>query len=182
MKNKSIYQISISALLMSIAIIIPMISPIKIIIEPASFTLGSHIAIMIAMMISPSVAIIVELGATLGFFISGFPIVVVLRALSQFFFVAIGSYILKKKPDMFKNIFTLVLFIIFTGLIHSVMEVLVSLYFYSGTNSQLFYNVFVLVGIGTFIHHCIDYTLTLLIWKVLIKSKSIVSSSQIQSL
>ena len=184
MKNKSIQQMTISALLMAIAIVIPMISPIKIIIEPASFTLGSHIAIMIAMMISPTVALWVEIGATLGFFIAGFPIVVVLRALSQVVFVYAGAYILKKRPELFKNMLSLVLFIGLTGVLHAVSEVLVSLPFYLGTLSDsntLLYNVFGLVGIGTFVHHCFDYGLTLMIWKVLVKSKSIQAISNIKS-
>ena len=49
-----------------IAILIPMISPVKIQLGPMSFTLGSHVAIFIAMFISPAVALTVELGATLG--------------------------------------------------------------------------------------------------------------------
>lgn len=183
MKNKTIQKMTISALLMSIALLIPMISPIKIMIEPASFTLGSHIAIMIAMMISPSVALAVELGATLGFFIAGFPIVVVLRAFSQVLFVASGAYILQHKPDLFKNVFKMILFIMFTGLIHALCEVGVSLPFYLGSDSNtLLYNVFGLVGVGTFVHHCIDYTLSILVWKVLIRSKSIVLMSQVNSI
>lgn len=39
-----------------------------------------------------------ELGATLGFLLAGFPPVVVLRALSQVVFVAIGAFLLAKNP------------------------------------------------------------------------------------
>ena len=41
-------HITIAALLIAIGILIPMISPLKIILEPASFTLASHVATMIA--------------------------------------------------------------------------------------------------------------------------------------
>ena len=65
-----------------------------------SFTLGSHVAIFIAMFISPAVALTVELGATLGFLLAGFPPVVVLRALSQvgvWWSIAGRGFLLAKK-------------------------------------------------------------------------------------
>ena len=40
----------------------------KIILGPMSFTLGAHVAIFLAMFISPKVATAVCLGTTLGFF------------------------------------------------------------------------------------------------------------------
>ena len=80
----------IAALLCAVGIVIPMFCP-KIIIEPASFTLASHVPLFLAMFISLPVAAVVCLGTTLGFFLSGFPLVVVLRALSQIVFVALGA-------------------------------------------------------------------------------------------
>ncbi|MGL5641117.1 MAG: hypothetical protein ACRDDM_02550, partial [Paraclostridium sp.] len=80
-------SIVISALLCTLGIIIPMFSPIKLILEPASFTLASHVPIFIAMFISPSTAIFVTLGSTIGFLLGGFPIVIVFRALSHLIFV-----------------------------------------------------------------------------------------------
>lgn len=47
-------HITIAALLIAMGILIPMISPLKIILEPASFTLASHVATMIAMFLSPA--------------------------------------------------------------------------------------------------------------------------------
>ena len=49
----------LAALLSAIGILIPIIMPFKITIEPASFTLASHVPMFIAMYISPVVAIIV---------------------------------------------------------------------------------------------------------------------------
>ena len=66
----------ISALLCAIGIIIPIISPLKITLEPASFTLASHVAIFIAMFISPASALFVAAGTAAGFMIAGFPIAV----------------------------------------------------------------------------------------------------------
>jgi niacin transporter len=55
--NNKVKTMTIAALLSAIGIIIPMFSPIKLVIEPASFTFASHVPIFIAMFISPVVAI-----------------------------------------------------------------------------------------------------------------------------
>ena len=117
-----IQRMCVAALLCAIAILIPMISPVKIQLGPMSFTLGSHVAIFIAMFISPAVALTVELGATLGFLLAGFPPVVVLRALSQVVFVAIGAFLLAKKPAVMKNGLSIFLFGLVMGVIHGVLE------------------------------------------------------------
>ena len=188
MKNKAVYQMSLSAMLMAVAILIPMYSPLKVMIEPASFTLASHVAIMIAMFISPSVAISVELGATIGFFLGGFPLVVVMRAFSQIIFVVIGAIVLKKKPEIMNNLASLIVFALVMGVIHAVSEVIVSLPFYfangitSEATSTLFYNVFVLVGIGTLIHSCVDFVIASAVFKVLVKDRNIAKVSVVKSI
>ncbi|AQS53499.1 Niacin transporter NiaX [Jeotgalibaca dankookensis] len=78
--------LTIAALLIAIGILIPMVSPLKIILEPASFTLASHVATFIAMFISPTVAIAVAIGTAFGFLLGGFPIVISLRAMSHVIF------------------------------------------------------------------------------------------------
>ena len=75
--HKKIQTLSIAALLIAVGTVIPLFMP-KIIIGPMSFTLASHVAVMIALFISPAVAIAVSLGTTLGFMIAGFPFVVVM--------------------------------------------------------------------------------------------------------
>ena len=99
MKHNKLLTITLAGLLCAIGIIIPMFSPIKIVLEPASFTLASHVAIFVAMFISPTVAISVTLGTTLGFLLGGFPIVVVMRAFSQIIFATIGAFMLKKNKE-----------------------------------------------------------------------------------
>lgn len=184
MRNKTIYQMTLSAMLMAVAILIPMFSPVKVIIEPASFTLASHVAIMIAMFISPAVAVAVELGASIGFFMAGFPIVVVLRALAQIVFVVIGSLWLKQKPELMKKTISMIGFAILIGVIHAVCEVAVSMPFYfAGTlTSTILYNVFVLVGIGTLVHSCVDFAIAVLVWKALVKSRSIAAVSCVKEI
>ncbi|GAD36164.1 hypothetical protein ANG1_0351 [Streptococcus anginosus SK52 = DSM 20563] len=96
MKPKTKNQfITLTALLTALAIVIPMVMPAKIIIPPASYTLASHVPIFLAMFISPLMALIVILGSTFGFLVAGYPIVIVLRALSHIFFGLVGALYLK---------------------------------------------------------------------------------------
>ncbi len=178
MSNKiSTNEVIISALLVSLGIIIPMFSPIKLILEPASFTLASHVAIFIAMFISRKVAISVTLGTTLGFFISGYPIVVVARALSHLVFVIIGSTYLHNKSDVLDNFKESFIYSLVIGIIHGVSEVAIVLPFYiSSSLSSGYYDkgfiqgVVVLVGIGTIIHSMLDFSLSRYIWGMIPKS------------
>lgn len=68
MNRNNNYSMVVSALLCAIGTVIPIISPLKITLEPASFTLASHVAIFIAMFISPATALFVAVGTTAGFF------------------------------------------------------------------------------------------------------------------
>lgn len=174
MKNRSsMVTLTVSALLCAVGIVIPMFSPLKIVLEPASFTLGSHVALFMAMFISLPVAVCVSLVTTLGFFLGGFPIVVVLRALSQIVFVVLGALYLDKKRDTLQHPVSCVIFGLIMAVIHAVMEVVVVTFFYTaGSNmSQLYYeqgyflSVMVLVGFGTVVHSMVDYGIALVVWK-----------------
>ena len=147
--------------------------PVKVVIGPASFTLASHVPIFIAMFFSPSIAVIVALGATLGFFIAGFPIIVVLRALSQVVFALVGAQIIQKR-DLMDTINDSVvksqLFSFVIALIHALGETLiVSVFFFGGlgidASQGFFYSVFLLVGMGTFVHSMVDFIIAQYIWK-----------------
>lgn len=82
MKKNSVRQLTISALLIAMAVIIPMVMP-KIVIGPASFTLASHVPLFIAMFFSVPVTIAVAIGTTFGFLLNGLPFIITLRALSH---------------------------------------------------------------------------------------------------
>ena len=141
-----IQRMCVAALLCAIAILIPMISPVKIQLGPMSFTLGSHV----------------------GFLLAGFPPVVVLRALSQVVFVAIGAFLLAKKPAVMKNGLSIFLFGLVMGVIHGVLEaVVVTAFWFSGMTMEGTFvsTVLGLVGVGTVVHSMVDYYLALLIWQ-----------------
>lgn len=164
--------IVMSAILCSIAIIIPMFSPIKIILEPASFTLASHVPIFLAMFISPSTAIFVTLGAAIGFLFGGFPLPVVLRALSHLLFVIVGSLYIKKNNTVISDNKKSIIYSFIISLLHAIGEVLIIIPFYFGLSlSQGYYDEgFIgLVGVGTVIHSMVDFYLARYIWKLVPK-------------
>ncbi|NLG25183.1 MAG: hypothetical protein GX558_07480 [Clostridiales bacterium] len=166
-----------AALLCAVGIIIPMYSPIRILLEPASFTLASHVAIFIAMFISPLIAAIVSLGTTLGFFLGGFPIVIVARAATQIVFAVIGALILTKKPSILDALWPSLALSLLLGVIHGLGEVLAVTPFYlNSAMSAAYYGggyiktVVGLVGLGTIVHSMVDFAIAQLVWRPLKKT------------
>ncbi|EGO2576141.1 hypothetical protein [Enterococcus faecalis] len=172
MKTNSVKRLTISAFLIAMGIIIPMVMP-RITIGPASFTLASHVPVFIAMFISPVVAIAVSLGTGFGFFLSATPIIA-LRALSHLIFAVIGAVILQKHPEILINKegkFTLLngklqLFNVGIGVIHSAAELVVVSVFYTMGNlpgtyytAGFMYSIFLLMGVGGLIHSLVDFSI-----------------------
>ncbi|MDB6353781.1 hypothetical protein PH235_09440 [Trichococcus sp. K1Tr] len=165
-------HITIAALLIAIGILIPMISPLKIILEPASFTLASHVATMIAMFLSPGIAVAVAFGTAVGFMLGGFPLVVVLRAATHMIFSYVGAKYIQKHPEMAHDIKKSLLFSLVLGVLHAGSEVIVvSLFYFAGNLTTAYYDkglissVMLLVGVGTVIHSMVDYWLAQIVWK-----------------
>lgn len=186
MKNSKIQTITISALLCAIGIVIPMFAP-KIVLEPASFTLASHVPIIIAMFISPIVAISVALITSMGFFFAGFPLVVVLRALTHLVFATIGAIILKNNSNLLNKKSSTTLFAFLISVVHAVCEVIVVTFFYWGDSvTGLYYekgyllSVIGLIGVGTIIHSMIDFSISILVWKPIKKIISIPVNAHIK--
>lgn len=171
-QQQKLQSMIISALLCAIGIIIPMFAP-KIVLEPASFTLASHVPVFIAMFISPVVAITVALITGLGFLFSGFPIIIVFRALTHIIFAFIGAFILKKSPDIMKSTKKMFLFSLIIGIIHALCEVIVVTFFYFGDQMTAYQDkgylisVIGLVGLGTVIHSMIDFGIAIFVWNPL---------------
>jgi niacin transporter len=144
---------------------------------PASFTLGFHVPIFIALFISPVAAIATALGTALGFFIGGFPPVITGRAFSHVLFALLGSLYLHFKPQFLSSFFKTQVFSFVIGIIHAWAEVVVVYVFYmdSGTSGIYFTTkaVFLLVGLGGLLHSMIDFIIALGILKLLAKSKTL---------
>lgn len=180
--RKSIRQLTITALLVAMGIIIPMVMP-KIVIGPASFTLASHVPLFIAMFFSPGIAIAVALGTAFGFFLS-MPLVIALRALSHLVFAVLGALYLQKHPGILSlngrfSLFNWKFqgFNLIIGLIHSAIEmIMVSVFFFNGSMTEayytegFFYTIFILMGIGGLIHSFIDYNIAYFVGEMLSKT------------
>ena len=169
--NQKLLTMVIAALLCAVGIVIPMFAP-KIVLEPMSFTLASHVAIFIAMFISPTVALAVTIGTSVGFFFAGLPPVIALRALSHLGFVAVGCLLLKKYPNLLTKPATTILFGSILAVVHAICEALVvTLFYFGGTLNSSFYakgfafSVLVMVGVGTIVHSLIDFGIALVVWK-----------------
>jgi niacin transporter len=179
---------TISALLCALGILIPMTFPrIRLDAFGASYTLASHVPVIIAMFISPTVAAFVASVTTIGFFIGGFPIVVVLRALTHIIFVMTGALMLKKRPHMLQSMRSIVLYTVFLSFIHGVAEVAaVALFNWANGisitdyDNGFFTTVILLVGVGTLIHSLVDFTIAVLVWKPLQQIISIPANANIR--
>lgn len=172
-RDTKLISLILAALLCAIGIVIPLFAP-KIVLEPASFTLASHVPVMIALFISPPVALAVSVGTTLGFFFSGLPLVVTLRALSHLVFVAVGSLLLKRNPNLMATVKGAAAFSFLLAVIHALSEVAVVTWFYFGNamskgyySSGYLYSVILLVGVGTVIHSMIDFGISIFVWRPL---------------
>lgn len=152
-------KLTIAALLVALAIIIPSAVFLKVIVPPFTATLGSHVPMFIAMLLGPKVAILVGLGSFLGFFISLGPIVAA-RAFMHVFVGLLGAKLIQKGMGLGKVS-------IITAPIHGLLEVLIVIPFV-GFNV---YNLLVITGIGTILHHGVDALISNGIIKVLQKSK-----------
>jgi niacin transporter len=177
--KQTIYKLTISGLLIAIGIVIPMFSPFKVQIEPASFTLASHVAIFIAMFISPGVAVAVAAGTTLGFLFGGFFPVVVLRAASHLIFAVAGALYLRKAQKVAESARTLRMFSLSIALVHALCElIVVSIFYVYGSMGPAYYengffsSVLLLVGLGTVIHSMVDFEIANIVVSALKKVKN----------
>lgn len=177
-RSNHVLHLAMTALLVAIGILIPAISPVKIPLGPAgSFTLASHVAIFLAMFLSPASAAAVALGTTVGFLLSGFPFPVVLRALTHLVWAALGAFWLKKHPDILYRPVPSGIFCVVIALVHAALETAaIMVLFFQGTvmdQGGLWLTVFLPVGIVTLVHSSVDYVIALIVWRPLRKLKSV---------
>ncbi len=161
-------DISIAALLTALALLIPMFMPFKLVLEPVfSATFAAHVPGILSMFVGPFAVVGTALGSAIGFMtLSPW---VAARAFVHFIFGLVGYKMIKKQY----NIFFIVLV---TGILHAASEMVVGLislpFVVAPANGILFY-ILVTVGCGTFIHHCIDFAISLVILAALKSAKFI---------
>lgn len=175
-KNASLQQMTLSALLIALGLIIPQVMP-KIVIGPASFTLASHVPVLLAMFISPFAAVVVALGTTLGFLLTGLPVIITLRALTHVIFAVIGALYLQRHPQIVLQPKKFFVYNLIIALIHSGAElIVVTVFFTLGNLPDTYYDqgyfvsIFLLLGIGGIVHSFVDYSIALYLGKVLSKT------------
>lgn len=164
----------ITALLIAFGIVIPTAFGFLRVPLPPGFTatLTAHVPIFIAMFISPLSAVFTAIGTTIGFQLTGLDAVVVMRAASHIFFAVVGAYMVKKRQSI-------VLTGVVTALLHALFEALTVYIFlvlgltapkegFSFISASLF-----VVGIGTLIHHTIDYIISFAVLKALAKTGTV---------
>ncbi len=170
-KSFNTKDMAITALLIAFGIIIPtMFSGLRVYLPPFSATLTAHVPVFVAMFISPMSAIFTSIGTTVGFIFAGLDPAVTARAFSHIIFAVIGALMIKKNNS-----------IILTGavtmILHAIFEALVSLLFlstgWSASNGNMFYIAFYVTGIGTLIHHIIDYIIAIILVSALSRTKAI---------
>lgn len=173
-KSFNVKDMVITALLIAFGIIIPTaFSGLRVILPPAfTATLTAHVPSFIAMFISPVSAIFTAIGTALGFLLSGtVDLVVTVRAASHIVFAIVGAYMIQKGRSI-------VLCGVITAVLHALCEALVVLLFLSmgwtkGAESSIFEMAFYVTGIGTLIHHIIDYIIAVILVTALSKTKAI---------
>ena len=149
-------EIVTSALLTALSLLIPIVfgGYLKIYIPPFSATLASHVPSMISMLVGPTAAVMVGLGSTLGFLLILGPVVAA-RAFVHVFFGLAGALLIKKGLSLQKAL-------ILVAPIHALGEALIVL----PLGFDL-YTAFVVVGIGTLLHHFADSFISVGLVKVL---------------
>ena len=151
-------KLALTALLTALAIVIPFAVFFKVIIPPFSATLGSHVPMFISMLLGPEVAIMVGLGSALGFFLNLGPLVGA-RALMHVFVGVAGAKLVKKGLS-FGKVSAI------TAPLHGLLEVLIVMPF---INFDV-YNLLIITGIGTVLHHCADAFISYVLINILQKS------------
>ena len=165
--TRNTQKIVLSGLFIALAILIPIIMPIKFTDGVFSATLASQTPIVLAMFINPYIAVAVCIGSVIGFAMTLGPIVA-LRASMHIPFALVGSIMIKKKMPLY-------MVIIVTTILHALAEVLIIwiLYGFMGISflkGKLLSSTLLLIGFGTMIHYLIDFAIAMGIYKPLEKN------------
>ncbi len=159
MKTK---RMTTTALLTALAIIIPLVMPVKFLFPGFTATLASHTPLIIAMFIGPVSAVVVAIGSAIGFLFAFPDPLVATRAAMHVFFVLAGALMLQKHANLY-------LVIAATLVIHTLSD-MATVYiaaelfgisaFLKGESMAI---VQAVIGAGTSIHHLIDFAIALAI-------------------
>jgi niacin transporter len=139
-------ELALGGLLTAFAILIPLAfgGVLGVTIPPFSATLASHVPVMLAMLISPAVAVMVGLGSGLGFLLKLGPIIAA-RAATHAIWGYLGAKIIENRMPLRTAL-------IMTLPVHALIETGVVVILAGFTLTHALY----LVGLGTALHHIMD--------------------------
>lgn len=149
-------ELALGGLFTAFALLIPLtFGPyLRIIIGPFSATLASHVPLFLGALVSPMAAATVGAASAFGFLVTLGPIVAA-RALSHIVVGLVAALIVKGGKPLY-------LALLVTLPIHGVLEALIVVPF--GFD---LYNVGVVVGVGTALHHLMDSVIALGVVRIL---------------
>lgn len=167
--NRKTREMVMAAILTAISILITY-SPVKLVLPFFTLTLGCHVPTLIAMFISPWVAVMTIIGSCIGFFMvipAPNSIIVVMRAATHLAFVFFGMRLIREGKT------NVPLLLLITALIHAITEGL-AVYFLTpifilGDAAAL--SAAGIAFAGTFLHHFIDSAITIPILIALEKAR-----------
>lgn len=168
--NKKTREMVLAAILTALSILITY-SPVKLVLPFFTLTVGSHTPTMLAMLVSPWVAVMTVIGSCIGFFMT-IPapnsIIVVARAATHLLFALAGCKMIK---DGKLNIY---LIILITGVLHALAEgIVVFALTPLIVPGQLAAPAAAIALSGTFVHHFLDCAITAPIALALVRAKII---------
>ena len=168
MNKNQTKTIATTAVLVALSFVMPYFMP-TITLPFTTFTLFSHVPVIIAMFISPYTAIMSCIGTTLAFFLKS-PTIVALRAASHVLFIVPGAFAIKK--GLITKGASIAIGGVLTGLVHSIAEIIVVAVFMALNHQAItIYYIIIEVGLITLFHHCVDYTFSLLVYKSCSKAR-----------
>jgi len=161
MIHVKIKNLIMGGLLTALAIILPIFpgSYFRVVIPPFTATLASHVPVMLAMFINPTLAVVTALGSAVGFGFATGNIVVAFRAAMHIFFGFAGAKMVEKGYPVYA-------IILVTMFIHGISEALIVLPFGFDLKSAG-----VIVGVGTMLHHIADSLISLAVYGSLVKAR-----------
>lgn len=161
-RNRAIQSLVLNAMLIALGIIFPIVLP-GIRVEPFfSYTLASHVPLMVAMFLGPKSTVFVAVGTAIGFVFSTGNHLIVARALSHVVFATIGSLILMKNKSIVKKLPSRILFNVSLGAVHGLCEFLVIIPFVlDGLTMSFLGQMFLFLGLGTVVHSVIDFVIAI---------------------
>lgn len=165
--SKSIKSLTIAGLLTALAIVIPLFMPKLPVPQPFSVTPASHLAVILAMFVSPFTVVCTVIGSTVAFFVALGPIVA-MRAFSHIIFALVGSYMIKKRYNLF-------LMLVITAILHGLGEVVVVSFFaLFGMGNTAMYFIWGVTGGITVLHHLFDFGIAMIVYNALRMAKGLV--------